>query len=555
MTAHRVLLATGDPEVATTLVDLGRESGDFTVVRTATNSNEALAALDAEVDVVVLHEDLAPVPAMDLARELSVRVPDTGMVLLSANPSQELLDAALRAGFRGIAHLPLALEEIQSTITATAEWTAAVRRRVTRGDADAGPGRMIALAGGKGGVGTTTVAVQLAAAANAADAGRRVCLVDLDLQTGDVRSLLDLSHRRSVADLVDVAHELTGRQLDDALSTHASGLRVLLPPPEGESGEDVHALAARHILTAVRTRFDVVIVDVGSVMSEAATVAVEMADQAVVVTTPDVLSMRAANRLLRLWDRLEVRTEGIRTLINRASRDSEIQSEMVRRIVDADAFETVVPAGFRSLESFANTGTVDRLDAGPVRDGIDRLADELALASARRRGRGGRGKALRQQQGALSVELVGLLPLIAVVVLALWQGVLTGFTYSLASNAAREAAQTLSVTEREDDELDRHLEAAAAGPLPPAWRDTVAVEHHQADDGDDAALDTVTVRLTVPVLAPGLDSPWQVTSQAGAFREHASRTATVAGAGLAGPASVAGAGAFASGTGPPVARP
>ena len=132
------------------------------------------------------------------------------------------------------------------------------------------PRRMVAIAGAKGGVGATTVAVHLALEAARRGPDRSVCLVDFDLQAGDVRSYLDLTHRRSVGDLVDVASDLSSRQLDESLSAHPSGLRVLLPPPEGERAEDVTGDVARRILGALRSRFDVVVVDVGAMSPRAA---------------------------------------------------------------------------------------------------------------------------------------------------------------------------------------------------------------------------------------------------------------------------------------------
>ena len=91
---------------------------------------------------------------------------------------------------------------------------------------------------------------------------------------------------------------------------HSTGLRVLLAPERGEDGEDISASAARQILGALKFQYDIVICDVGSVMTEAGAVAVEMASNVLIVTTPDVPAIRAANRLLRLWERLQIDTPG-----------------------------------------------------------------------------------------------------------------------------------------------------------------------------------------------------------------------------------------------------
>ncbi len=503
---YRVLLAAEDPALVTEFLALAEEAGDIEVGDTASTAGQLIAtvATTDDLDVIVLHEELGPLPVLDLARELAARVPEVGLVLLARTHSASLLASALRAGFRGIVGLPLSLEEVQTTITGAGVWARAVRAKLGgEGDEEiAGGGRMIAIAGAKGGVGATTVAVQLALAAATATPNQTVCLVDFDLQKGDVRSYLDLTYRRSVLDLVEVADDLTARHLDDSLYVHPSGLRVLLPPSEGEHGEEVLGDAARRILGGIRTRFSLVIVDVGTVVSEASAVATEMADHALIVVTPDVPSMRAANRLLGLWQRLQIRKEASSILVNRVSRDSEIQPELVGRIVGAPLMRSTIPADFRSLEAAANTGVPDRLEDGRVHKAINTLGQELHLTPHRRRIR----PSLRSSSGQVATETMGITVLLGIIVLLLWELALAGFTYVLGTHAAREAARELAVSELSDAEL---VDIAAAD-LPGGWLDSLEVSSTD---------DRVSVTLAVPALAPGFDTPMRLTAVAGTVPE------------------------------------
>src|SRR5690606_7616894 len=136
-------------------------------------------------------------------------------------------------GIRSVVRLPLTLAELQLAIVEANEWAQTVQARLAAAiqQPKGGQlrGRVVAIAGAKGGVGTTTVATQLALQFQRHDPERRVCLIDMDLQTGDVRAYLDLTHRRSITDLVEVAYELNTGHLDDAMFHHETGLRVLLP--------------------------------------------------------------------------------------------------------------------------------------------------------------------------------------------------------------------------------------------------------------------------------------------------------------------------------------
>src|SRR5690606_10811410 len=134
-------------------------------------------------------------------------------------------------------------------------------------------GLVIALAGAKGGTGTTTTAVHLALAAS--NARRTVCLVDMDLQTGDLPTFLDITHRRSIVDLAEAADDLNPTALAETLFAHRAGPHVLLAPREGERSEDIDGRAVRQILGSLRSRYDLVIVDVGAYTSEATAMAAE----------------------------------------------------------------------------------------------------------------------------------------------------------------------------------------------------------------------------------------------------------------------------------------
>ncbi|MEE1939284.1 TadE/TadG family type IV pilus assembly protein [Streptomyces sp. TRM 70361] len=117
------------------------------------------------------------------------------------------------------------------------------------------------------------------------------------------------------------------------------------------------------------------------------------------------------------------------------------------------------------------------------------------------------GGAEGPDRGQTTVEFVGMVPLILVVLALMWQLVLVGYTFTLAGNAADEAARAAAV--------DGDCQGAAREHLPSAWQGTVGC-------GDGAAgLVTATVELRVPVLFPGMaDLPLTVTGEAGAVREE-----------------------------------
>jgi pilus assembly protein CpaE len=502
--SYQVLLAVASPELGAQATALTGEDEELEVVGSVSDAGEVMAMVGKpDIDAVLLHEDVGPLPVLDLAREMGVRFPHVGVVLVVRDRTPEVLRAALQAGVRDVLSLPLSFEELRAGLRGAASWSRAVRDRISlevEEPMSAVGGQMIAVAGAKGGVGATTIAVHLALETVRRQRQKSVCLIDFDLQAGDVGILLDLTHRRSVADLLDVTDELTVRQVEDAVYLHPSGLRVLLAPGEGEHFEDVSANAARRILGTIKSNFDVVIVDVGTTVTEANAVAVEMADDVLVVTTPDVPALRAANRLVALWERLQVRKEDIRLVANRVNKDLEVQPDLARRVATVGLTKTVLPAAFKSLEPAANTGVPDRLADGPLRTALVRLAQEVGVVPRHER----RRVRAQPEAGQVTAETVGLVPIIAIIVVLLWEIVLIGVTYVLAGHASREAAHELSV----GGEVRTAAEQDLLGP----WRRSMGLE-----TGDD----WVEVRLKVPALFPGIvDSPWTVTSRSGTVVEE-----------------------------------
>ena len=504
----RILPAAGDQDAARVLATLLAQLPDAEPAQALPDSTallDTLAALAAESldelpEVVLVHERMGPAPALDLVREVTRRFPSVGVVLLTTDTGTAVITAAMDAGARGIVALPMSYEALAERVQAAAVWSLDMRRHLATGSgrellAAGGGGRVVTVSGAKGGVGTTLTAVQLALAAQAS--GRSTALLDLDLQSGDTASYLDVQFRRSVADLAAI-RDVTPRVLADVVFTHESGLAVIPAPAEGERGEDVTDRTARQVVTVLRGRYDVVIVDCGTQMAAANAAAVELADEALLVLTPDVVAVRAAKRQIRLWERLQIRkAEETTTVVNRYGKGTEINPALVARITGTRVARTTVPAHYRELQSALDAGRVQDLDAkSTVKQALWGLAGELGLGPRepdRPTGRKRRGA--HGDRGAVTLEFAGIFPLVLVVLALLWQCALYGYSYTLAGNAADEGAR------------------AATRHLPSAWSGAAVT------CTDAGSVWQATVKADVPLFFPGVNPGWKVTGRAGAAFE------------------------------------
>ncbi|MGW5738709.1 MULTISPECIES: AAA family ATPase [Streptomyces] len=531
----RILPAVADLEAARALSTLAGQLPDAEPALPVADSTallDTLARLAAESldelpEVVLIHERIGPVPALDLIRDLVLRFPAVGVVLITADTSPALLTAAMDSGARGIVGFPLAYDALAERVHAAAAWSAGMRRHLGSAGLEiyAGPGgdtpgggHVVAVSGAKGGVGTTLATVQLALAARAS--GRTVALLDLDLQAGDVSSYLDVQFRRSIADLASIT-DITPRVLQDAVYTHETGIGLLLAPSEGERGEEITDRVARQTLSALRSRYDVVLVDCGTYVTGASAAAIELADQAILLVTPDVVSVRAAKRMVRLWDRLQIRkAEETLTVVNRHGKGADIQPSLVERVTGTRVARTTVPANFKELHGAVDAGRMQDLDSkSTVKQALWALAGELGLvdpeaaAGSTKRGALNLRKRVGGDRGAVTLEFAGMFPLLLAVMGLLWQCALYGYTFSLAGNAADEAARAATAAYAVGEGGAAACEAAAKEHLPSAWQGA------EVACTDEGAVWKAHVDADVPLFFPGIDAGWSVSGEAGAAKE------------------------------------
>lgn len=503
----RVLFGVGESQLAGALRAQAAELTDVEVVGIEDSSADVVSAVETDrgIEVVLVHEKLGALPALDLIRELAMRYPHIALVLIAEEATPEIFTSAMAAGARAVLSREPTLAELQSRINSAAEWSRTMRPIVVGGErigVHAGEmGTMVVIAGAKGGTGTTTLAIQLSLAATAAR--RKVCLVDMDLQSGDIPTFMDISHRRSIIDLVPAADDLDGTALAEAIFVHPTGPHVLLAPAEGERAEDLTARAARQILTAVRSRYELVIVDVGAFMTEGNAMAVELADTVLVTSTPDLPSLRAVKRLGKLWSRLQIRKEDdVSVVLVKHARRNEVQPDFARKVLGMNLLRTTVPAAYRSLEESANTGSPTSIDNTEFKKSIGAIARETGLLAEPAGRRGGRDK------GAAMTEFMGIIPFIGIVVLLIWQVVLVGLTSMYASHAANEGAREAAVTSCSNPGVRARAVARISGHWASPQHISVVCRG-----------DIVRVTIRMPWVMPGLESPVDISAKASIIHE------------------------------------
>jgi pilus assembly protein CpaE len=307
MQQRRALIAdnsAGNPEgVAGVLARFG-----FTRTEQVSSREEAISLMrDGHYDLVVIPvEGIAPSDLIALEREIR-KDPGTAVIATAPAPDPDLILRSMRAGVHEFLVYPPKQEELAG----------AVDRLMRRGATEIQRGDLIAIYSGKGGLGSTSIAVNLAHALGAQRTDSRVALVDLVVTGGDLRVFLNLKPAYDLSHLIAKGSQVDAELLNSVLTAVPGGVWAL---PTGDVPEDEElfdSAAVGSILSLLRSQFGYTVVDCEHHLSEAALTALDAANRIVLVTQLTVPALRSTQRTLAVCRRLGYEESKLCVVVNR----------------------------------------------------------------------------------------------------------------------------------------------------------------------------------------------------------------------------------------------
>jgi pilus assembly protein CpaE len=272
--------------------------------------------VDGELPDVLLVGPHAPAPeVLTLAARLDIQSPGIAVVLM-ADPSPEMWQAAMRAGIRDLLAPDADVAEIHAAVERAGS-AAASRRRVLRpvAETERYAGRVITVASPKGGVGKTTVSTNLAIGLTAA-APQSTVLVDLDVQFGDVASALGLVPEYTLPDAVHGPASEDTMVLKTFLTQHPSGLYAVCGSESPAAGDTVSGEDVTRLLASLAREFRYVVVDTAPGLSEQTLAALDRASDVVMLTSMDVPGVRGLRKELDVLRELAMIPAGRHVVMN-----------------------------------------------------------------------------------------------------------------------------------------------------------------------------------------------------------------------------------------------
>ncbi|MEK6719215.1 MAG: response regulator [Chloroflexota bacterium] len=364
----RVLIVDDIPETRDHLTKLLSFETDVDVIGAAASGTEAIdLAGRLSPDVVLMDINMPDMDGIAATEQLASAAPGASVVMMSVQGEADYLRRSMLAGAREFLVKPFSSDELTASIrqvyTREREKLSRMAPMVTprgpdqngAGDGEREPGLVVAVYSPKGGVGRTTIAVNMAVAA-AVDGGKKVVLMDGSLQFGDVGVLLNLNPKnKSIADLAPELENGEADSIETFVINHSSGIRVLLAPPSPEMAELVSPAGVKRAIEALSMSHELVIVDCSSSFNDTTLAILDSADLILTILSLEITSIKNMRLFLEVAEQLGYGSDKVRLVLNRADSTLGIRVADVEHSIGRKIDHTIVSDG-RSVVYALNRG-------------------------------------------------------------------------------------------------------------------------------------------------------------------------------------------------------
>ncbi len=313
MATIKLLVADGKDELRNNITRMLKNYDDVCIIGEAKNGQEVLDKVkELQPHIVLMDLDLEVINGLKVTEILSKENPNVHSIIMSMKTMPEFFRQAIQSGAKDFLVEPFSPQSLSDAIHSVYnKWLKDKEELFSEDNA----AKIVTFFATKGGVGRTTLAVNLACALAAK--GKRTLLIDASLQFGDVTITMDLHPKNTISNIID-SNEFTADSIMRRFTKHEpSGLDVLVAPKTPALAEQVTASHLQQIIDAVKPLYQFIIIDMPASITEKELAILDKTSLLLLVATLEITSLKNTKTCLKTLQEINYNLEKTKIVLNK----------------------------------------------------------------------------------------------------------------------------------------------------------------------------------------------------------------------------------------------
>lgn len=314
-------------------------------------------ARELRPDVILMDINMPEMDGIKATKTITEEGLEGSIIIMSIQGEREYIKKAMSAGARDYIIKPFGVNELIEGIRRVFLLDQAKKKKiVTPVTAGKVQSKVISVFSTKGGVGKTTIATNLAVAISSST-GKKVALLDFDLQFGDVAISLNLYVKNTITELIKDLNNLEHENdlIEEYMLTHYSGVKVLAAPIKPENAEYVNSEHIKKIIGILKGRFEYIIIDTAQGFDDTVITALDESDTILYISSLDLPSIKNTKNGLEVMKTLNYSNEKVRVVVNKSNENFGIKHLDFKAALNVDLW-AIIPDDLASVAISVNNG-------------------------------------------------------------------------------------------------------------------------------------------------------------------------------------------------------
>ncbi|MDD2371735.1 MAG: AAA family ATPase [Firmicutes bacterium] len=328
------------------------------IARTPDDLEEAIAIIESDFVDVILVSNSFNGGGYEIAENLSTEFIDKATIILEKEINEDTMYQAIFSGAKDVILLPVKPNKLVDSIYKANKLTKKRLEHHRKVDITkkkkSGYGQVYSVFSTKGGTGKTFFATNLAITL-LKETNKKVCLLDFDLDYGNISLALDIVPKFTIIDVIDDIKSIDPDYIETFLTNHESGLKVLAASKEANVNDFINTEHIQIIIKTLQSAYDYIIIDMSSRFTETTNPAFVFSEKLFLITTPEIMSVKNIKGAITTLTDFNYPKNKINIVLNKFSKNSDIRSNDIEKILGFDIFYKV-PDDYLKVMASLNQG-------------------------------------------------------------------------------------------------------------------------------------------------------------------------------------------------------